>query len=341
MIDESCRIIAQDVKGNVWVAHPYRGVYKINIDVEKKRATSVRLYNSKHGFPSNNYINVFKIADAVVFTTERGIYEYNESEDRFQLSQKWSTIIDSTSRVQRLIEDNNGNIWFVINDEVGVFWSKDMGVNKQLKKQIFPQLKGRLVGGFEQIYPHDNENVFFPLERGFMHFNPTKLKDTDSLFYTHLQQVTLNNSEIIYGGWQSSTWKRPTFKSKQNSFTFQYAATDFSTLKNTMYQFMLEGLEDDWSTWTEATIKEYTNLSPDTYTFKVRAKNANGQISEIQSFEFKISPPWYASTVAKLLYFVLGLGMLFSLVFFSSQTVRTRKSYLGRRTRKDLTRKSS
>lgn len=341
MLDESCRIMAQDNAGNVWVAHPYRGVYRIKLNLEEKRVDYIKLYNSKNGFPSDLYIHVFKIGDGVVFTAEHGVYAYNAKTDGFEVSDKWSEIIDTSSRVQRLTEDKKGNIWFVIDGEIGVFWVKDLGVEKKLEKQIFPQLKGRLVGGFEHIYPYDDENVFFPLERGFIHFNPKKYGISDTLFHVHLQQVSLGDSTVVFGGWQSEYWKKPLFKYFQNSFTFTYAASDFSDFHETEFQYLLEGLDDDWSTWTTKTLKEYTNLNYGAYVFKIRAKNANGQVTEIKKFEFEIAPPWYASRTAKVIYILIVFGMLFSLIFIPRQKYEQEKAILKQEQEKTLQEKAA
>ena len=340
MLDESCRIMVQDAAGNVWIGHPYRGVYKVELDIEQKRVKNIKLYNSKDGFPSD-YILVFKIGDATIFTSDHGVYEYNEQQDRFELSSKWAEFIDSTSQVQTLIEDENGNIWFVIDDEVGVFWSKDLGVEKKLKKQIFPQLTNRLVGGFELIYPYDDENVFFPLERGFMHFNPKKYNKKDSHFNVHLKQITLGDSSIIFGGWLTDKWEVPEFTVYQNSFIFTYAASDFSNLQNTTYRYYLDGLEKDWSHWTSKTIKEYTNLNPGSYTFKIKAKNATGQETSIKTFEFVISPPWYSSLLAKVFYLLIGLGLLVSVVFIPRRQFEQEKAILKEEQEKTLQEKAA
>lgn len=38
------------------------------------------------------------------------------------------------------------------------------------------------------------------------------------------------------------------------------------------YQFKLDGFDDDWSEWTIEHRKDYTNLSPGNYKFRVKAK---------------------------------------------------------------------
>lgn len=336
MVEESCRILAEDNYGNIWVAHPYRGVYRVVLSEDRKRVKEIKLYNSKSGFPSDLYINVFKIGEGVVFSGERGIYEYNSRKDRFELSPTWSEIIDSTSRVQRLIEDKQGNIWFVIDGEVGVFWIKDLGVEKNLQKQIFPELTNKLVGGFEHIYPYDDNNVFFPLERGFMHFNPSKYRSYDSLFHVHLQSVRQGDTSLVFGGWSSNFLEKPKFKYFQNSFTFMYSATDYSNFNNSRFQYYLEGLDDDWSAWNDKPSKEYTNLPPGDYIFKVKARNRQGQVSEIKSYEFEILPPWYASRTAITIYGLLFIGLLGGLIFIPRRQFEQEKAILKLEQKKTL-----
>lgn len=342
MIDESCRIMAQDNEGNIWVAHPYRGVYRITLDLANNKVKTIKLYNSKNGFPSDLYIHVFKIGDGLVFAAESGIYVYNSKADKFEISPVWADRFEANSRTQLLVEDKKKNIWFVNNGEVGVFWMKDLGLDKQVKKQqMFPQLKNRLVAGFEHIYPYDDENVFFPLERGFIHFNPKKYGAADSLFHVHLQQIKLGDSTIVFGGWQSKNLVKPIFKHFENSFTFTYAASDFSDFYDTEFQYLLEGLDDDWSNWTTKTWKEYTNLPKGKYIFKVRAKNANGQLTEIKAFEFEIAPPWYASTTARVVYIVIILSILFGLVFIPRQKYKQEKAILQEEQEKTLQEKAA
>lgn len=336
MIDESCRIVTQDNNGNIWVAHPYRGVYKVVLDIEKKRVDSIKLYNSKDGFPSDLYIHVFKIGDGVVFTGEYGIYNYNATTDKFEISKKWAEVINPKSRVQKLVEDKTGNIWFVIDDNVGIIKTKDYGVEKKLEKQIFPQLKGRLVGGFEYIYPFDDENVFFPLEQGFMHFNPKKYGEVDSLFHVHLEEVIQGDSTVIFGGWNSKEWVKPKFQPHQNAFTFKYNATDYSDFNVIEFQYLLKGLDEDWSVWTTKNLKEYTALPYGKYEFQVKARNALGQISEIRTFDFEILPPWYATITAKVIYFLIGLSLLLGLILIPRRKFEQEKAILVQEQEKTL-----
>ena len=69
------------------------------------------------------------------------------------------------------------------------------------------------------------------------------------------------------------------------------------------------GLSETNVNWRDSIIRDkaYTNLREGNYTFHVRSKNIYGQISESNSYSFKVSPPWYRSALAYLIYFILIL----------------------------------
>lgn len=339
MINESCRFLVQDADHNIWVAHPYRGVYRIVLDVEKHRIDSIKLYNTGNGFHSD-WVHVFKIGDGVVFTSTQGIYDYDQGLDSFLLSEKWAEVIAPKSHVQRLIEDDKGDIWFVIDNEVGVIKIQDLGIDKRLKKEVFPELTKKLVGGFEYIYPYDAENVFFPVEQGFIHFNPQKYGLLDTLFQLHMQEVKLGDSTVIYGGWRTNEWELPIFKHNHNSFSFHYSVPIYSEFNKVEFQYFLRGLDEAWSPWMTKNTKEYTALSSGSYEFQVRAKNSLGQITEIESFSFEILPPWYISTIAKAIYFFITILGLLALIFIPRRKFEKEKIILKQEQEKKLDRKT-
>ncbi len=314
MPNESCRILEEDQHGNIWVAHPYRGVYRIVLDIENKQIDSIKLYNSKNGFPSDLYIHVFKIANSVVFTGEYGIFEYNAQKDTFLISEKWGKLISLESRVHYLKEDKDGNIWFVADHKVGVFRVNDTGVEKLWNSQNFPQLTGRLVKGFEQIYPYDEQNVFFPMEQGFMHLNPSKSLEEDALFQVHLAEVELNGNLTVFGGRETENQKILQFPHHQNAFSFKYGASEYSTFFDPQFQYLLKGLDSGWSAWTKKNEKEYSALPYGKYEFQVRAKNGLGQITDPKTYHFEILPPWYATHTAFWIYLFIFLSLLLGLV---------------------------
>lgn len=306
---ESCRIMAQDALGNIWVSHPYRGVYKVKLSADFKSLEQVKLYNQKDGFPSSLQIYVFKIGEEAIFCAERGVYSYNEQADSFELHPKWSQYFPADSWVKRLVEAPDGNIWFVEGDTVGRLTVQDGGVYKEVQKETYPILSERLVGGFEHIYPVDEQHVFLATEDGFLLLHPDAMQaDTGfKVFVRHLS--TLGESPQLLP-------LKPNLQLpfNHNALRFDVAATTFSYRASLQFQYRLRGFEEQWSAWTSKAEKEYTNLSPGTYTIELRARNRAGQIVEAAPFTFRVLPPWYASQWALTAYALVLIGGVFFLI---------------------------
>uniref|UniRef100_UPI00404A07CE SpoIIE family protein phosphatase n=1 Tax=Algoriphagus sp. TaxID=1872435 RepID=UPI00404A07CE len=95
-----------------------------------------------------------------------------------------------------------------------------------------------------------------------------------------------------------------------NNLLFEVAYPVFGNESKTMFSYWLEGQDKTWSEFVPDFKKEYTNLREGNYTFRVRAMDASGQISEVGILEFKISPPWYRTLWAYGFY-LLSLVLAF------------------------------
>ena len=78
---ESSRYVTIDAEENIWVSHPYHGVYKIEKTIDGQYTT--KQYQKKEGLPALLNNHIYKIKNRIVVGTENGIYEYNSEKDRF------------------------------------------------------------------------------------------------------------------------------------------------------------------------------------------------------------------------------------------------------------------
>jgi ligand-binding sensor domain-containing protein/two-component sensor histidine kinase len=72
----------------------------------------------------------------------------------------------------------------------------------------------------------------------------------------------------------------------------EFVALGFSPGEGLLYQYKLEGGQQDWSTASNQRVVNFANLAPGRYRFVVRAVNADGVSSETPaSFSFTVLPP--------------------------------------------------
>ena len=95
----------------------------------------------------------------------------------------------------------------------------------------------------------------------------------------------------------------------KNQLQVDFVALGFSPGEGLRYQHKLEGTSQDWSPLNELRTVNFASLSPGSYSFMVRAVNADGVISETPaSFAFTILPPvWQRWWVIALVAGLLGL----------------------------------
>ncbi|MBK9014641.1 MAG: hypothetical protein IPM82_11480 [Saprospiraceae bacterium] len=312
-LTESSRVLEKDGTGHVWMSHPYRGVYRLMPDSER-HTVGVDFFGAKFGLPSdlNNY--VYKLGDNLVFAGEKGVFRFDESQQRFAPNVNFNEIFGEKTRVKYLRQDDAGNIWYAADNEVGVLLVKDNAVEKKVERLPIPELSGKLVGGFEFILPVDEHNVFFATEQGFIHFDPIGYATKDSSIQVVLHEVRLENESdsLLFGGHVFNEAKKvsPVLSNDENALRFIFSATDFKGGEFVTYAHFLEGAEAGWSSWDKETSLVFNNLRPGSYTFQLKAKNRHGLESAVLSYSFIIRPPWYASPVAFGIYGLLLMGLI-------------------------------
>ncbi|OZC02543.1 hypothetical protein BSZ36_05865 [Rubricoccus marinus] len=82
---------------------------------------------------------------------------------------------------------------------------------------------------------------------------------------------------------------------------FRFAATAFQDPARTLYSTQLVGHDDVRSAWRDERFREYTNLSPGTYVFRVDALSAQGIRARPAVVTVTVPAPWYLSVWAAML----------------------------------------
>jgi len=318
---ESLSTIARDNSNAIWASHPYRGIYKMQLSADGKKIVLYSQYTDKNGLPSVLNNHVYFIRNKIIAATEKGIYEYDAAKNKFVSSTFYKPLLGDAP-VQYLTEDKNGNIWFIANQRVGVIdFSKGID-HTPYRVVYFPGLAGQTVMGARFIYPYDAENIFVGSANGILHLNYRHFVGTESNplpLLTTVKTIAEKDS-LIFGGYFMKDNKItaiqndkqvPTVTKHWNSFHFEYSSTLLARNGNTEFSYKLLGFDDDWSTWSDKTEKDYTNLSYGTYTFSVRVRNNSGYVSAPVSYTFKVQPASYQTAWAYFFYIVIISGIIF------------------------------
>lgn len=316
--DESARLLEQDSNGDIWVGHGYKGIYRLRIDETLKKVES-KFYGVESGLPTTLLNSVWKLNNQIVFSTEAGIYRYNPTTDRLEKDPLFEPYFGGEFLATSMVEDPLGNIFYIGDHEVGVL-ERQINGTYQKNHQIFNKIKPFLNDDLQNISLIRPNEVLFAANEGFIWYRLEREITAPIAYPTQIRSVFMTGSadsliwEGKYPGMNLDQNDIPEFAYAHGNLRFEASNPIPNSEFTTQYQFWLEGMEENFGEWTTKRDKAYTNLREGNYTFHVRSQDIYGQISEEDSFSFKILPPWYRSTLAYAIYAILGLILL--LFFF-------------------------
>ncbi|MFB9863774.1 triple tyrosine motif-containing protein [Rufibacter immobilis] len=325
-LEESSRVLEFDKNGELWMAHGYKGLFRIMFDPKLEKITSIKFYNSKHGLPSNQLVNMEKIRGELIFPALYGVYRFDKSKDRFIQDKEYSRLFAPNEHIIEMEEDVQGNIYFISDQRVGRITVDRFG-KLTLQDHLFRNLREQLNDDLSFIQVLDVNNVLFGAKEGFIHYNAARAKPLLP-FHTRLAQVLSISNEadsLLLSGRKLDKATDTELPYAFNSLRFVYASSFFEKPEKTQYQYFLKNFDTRWSDWTTKTEKEYTNLPEGTYVFHVRARNIYGTISEAKHFEFVVNPPFYRSKWAYTIYTLLGFLLLGAAFYQVDKRFKTEK----------------
>ncbi|MEJ2585154.1 MAG: two-component regulator propeller domain-containing protein, partial [Robiginitalea sp.] len=224
------------------------------------------------------------------------------------------------SRLQSLAYHPDGTIWIATDYELVEFDP----VNETFS--VYNEHHGiyRNIGGTGTGELTRDGELLFARWNGFHAFNPEDLlediKDTPpdiritgfKLMDDNMVSGMTRQSENIL---KKPIWKtdRIELESSENTFAFAVACFDFYEPELNTLQFMLEGYDRGWrGDVRNGETPFYINVSPGTYTFRLRGSNGLGVWNtEGIRLEVIVNPPWWQTWWAFTSYGLLFIGGVF------------------------------
>ncbi len=307
--EESSRYLVIDPRRNIWVSHPYHGIFQITSTRDGYR---IKTYTS-NGLPGRLNNHVFNIKDQLLVATEKGIYFFDYDQQQFKPHSYYNHMLNNRS-IRYLKEDAQGNIWYISEKNVGVI---DLSLKNKPACYDITELNSKLLSGFEFIYPVNGSHMILGGERGFYLLDYPKYKQQSGQPKVNIREVSIfsNRDSILFGGYYGSLQNTATQPAEQvhhisnewRNLHFEFSSNAIGSDQNNFYAVRLKGYDETWSDYTAKTEKDYTNLPEGWYTFEVKVKNKLGQESPVAGYRFVVRPPWYRSLIAHIVYILFTL----------------------------------
>jgi class 3 adenylate cyclase/ligand-binding sensor domain-containing protein len=302
-------------------------------DVSKNIVFEMNRIGTADGLPQSDSYTVFVFHDDILVSTQSGLFKIINKENKYLATPydfEFMPYYDKSQFINIIREDSKGNMWFQTNSKLSghkslyyVIWKNNKKEFTSSQFQAFPDLE------FYSITPLQDSVVWFGSDDGAFCFN-WKVNNTfrfNDSFATSIQKVSVDESVIYSSISKNNLISKPDlFYFNKGNIRFDFAAGYFIHEKQVQFSYILEGYDDKWSNPSTENYKEYTNLPPGKYTFRVKAINPFGAVGTESEFSFVIPSPWYYKWWALLIFILLsGLLIVGIVTFFNRRLIKAKQ----------------
>lgn len=311
-----------DKKGRLWLGSLYSGLYLLEKPHEVEPTQNLQIQQFTYKSDDENSLSnpmVLGLAEDkkgnIWIATDGGLNQLNTENFSIKRYLKKDGLRDE--KVMGLVADDVGFLWgstighgvFRLNPEDDSF-------------TFFDRRDGLISNNFLLSAVGKNEEgiLFFGSDNQLQCIAPNRIdqikKPQTSLLFTEMQIAgkTKDNAAQKQSLIHKNAIELPP---NYESFSIQFSTLNYFQARKTEYQYLLEGLHNNWqSNGLERNIT-FTGLAPGTYHLKIRAINSDLIFEKNEkSLQITIHPPWWQTGWAYLFYLLLLMSIIYAIYRF-------------------------
>ena len=309
-INRWVRAFHLDHTGRLWIGTS-EGSYYYDVD-------RGQILNADIGIGGLFPINCFEeVDDKMYIGTSSGLVEYDMKINK-------NVVID----LGKNLESNNiMSMAFGLDHSLWFTTPKSLSRLNLKSKHIrtYTSFDGFHIGEFRygSVFKDQSGQLLFGGDNGIIKVDPLQVnKQQYHIQPIYFTELNINNKFIDYNSTPKSTNEldaslskasRLRLSYKDNSFTLYFSAQEYASPQKVNYSYRLTGYDNNWHHTDASNAKAtYASLPPGRYTFEVRGyfNEENNDVTN-RSIRIIISNPWYSSILARILYLILILVILY------------------------------
>ncbi|MDL2291668.1 response regulator [Bacteroides sp. OttesenSCG-928-F21] len=240
-----------------------------------------------------------------------------------------------------MAEDEQGNIWI----------SSHQGISKLIAKEgkfvNYYAADGLQGNEFSRgaVFKDNKGMIYFGGTNGVTTFYPRDILEQKKDLKVSITEFYIANQIVKKGDKSGKNIVTNTAIMDSESFTVAHNVSSFSMVFSVLefnnperitYQYKIEELDKEWVNIHQGINRvTFSNLNPGKYTFRVRASD-HDNFSDIHTVSIVITPPWYQTTWAKLIWVLLGGMFIYAVSIFILSRIRHRQELMEREHQEQL-----
>lgn len=222
----------------------------------------------------------------------------------------------ATDNIMAILEDEEGNLW--VSTEMGIQkFNHQTGIFQYYK--FSNDFTSNIFSETAATRCRDGRMVWGSLN-GLIAFKPSEvISENKSRNKTFITGISIFNDYASIARKNAPLNVSSTFaenvklKYSDQVFHIEFSTLNFNDPKSNQFRYILESYEKRWNISSgENNVATYRNVPPGNYIFKVKSINSEGEWDDdYTSIEVIISPPYWKSPLAWVIYFVLAIVLIY------------------------------
>ncbi|MEL1255176.1 two-component regulator propeller domain-containing protein [Flavobacterium sp. DGU38] len=307
-------ILAID-KQKLWLATEGNGIIQLKINNH-----DVTYDNSFNVFRSGSAINK-KISGSIIYALQkdkRGNVWVGTSEGLYKIQLALNPIQAENIQLQSgmpntyissITDDNEGNIWIAHKEGISKINGDSGEISNYQKKDQYSSWRFLE----RALYKDSKRNtIYFGAKNGYVAFNPKDIKTISKPNKLILKSLYVSNQEVIP---MDTVFGKPILSKilsqtksidldyENRNFTVELASFNYLDSRKEVYEYVLEGYEDNWIK-TNSNKISFHKVPPGNYTLRVRLVSDIKNTSAAE-LDIHVNAPWYGSWWFRGLFLIL------------------------------------
>ena len=309
----TCIEFSKKIKNTLWLGSGINGFFKYNLETGDFKQYN---YDLKNKFSPGNAITfIFEDSEGMVWVaTNSNLLRFDPGSEQLEKFGQKDGL--PSNLVNSIIEDLEGNLW--ISTSGGL--SK---LNKKAPREHWNFVNFDASDGLQNYssskasWISEEGEIILGSNDGIVSFFPGKINEVkpdlviEDIKVSGVSLKTDSSAVELEKSIMETDELRLSYT--QNNLSFEFASIHFLRPEKNKVLYILEGFDNRWIS-TDRNFASYTNLAPGGYTFRIKGSNGDGiWNNEGKSIRIIISPPWWKTWAAYIVYGLLFLAIVFSI----------------------------
>lgn len=273
-------------------------VFKINLN-ERGKPTNAQRYNFVRSYSERVIVRL--ISGEPTFFLSSGIFSYNPQQDTLYRNPKLSKYYNPRSRI--------------LYRQANYTWTRPESRWENIHQlENADDLKSTFLSLFrniDDIYVDQEQNIWIITDDALYRVHADAQRYQGEGFHLFVRGVRDLQGNLLALDDLKLDYKNSAFRLDLGSpFYLSESATE--------YRYKIEGLNENWSSWSGQSTITFPYLPTGKYTLRVKGKNIFGQESEEIQYTFEVKPPYWETW-----WFYLGAVFFVLLLIIGFLRIRT------------------